>query len=163
MRFLIYSVILTSMFFGEMCHAMELKNLAGRFHIQSSEENREMEITYFEKFHFDGVDESFEALKFGNSFISIIKDSHGRLQLSEKMLDKRYWDPSNNLDAKETQDTISSQPNSYTRILLAMKDQNNIVISISYKLGTISIGPHIDFFPRWKKTPHKVITLKRIP
>lgn len=163
MKFLIYSAILTCAFLGEMCHAIELKNLAGKFHIQGKEGSRDIEIIYFQTFHFDGVDETFEALKFGDSFISIIKDSSGRLQLAEKVLDPKDRDLPKNLDAKESQDTISSQPNSYTRMLLTVKNQNNIVINITYKLGTISIGPHIDLFPRWKKTPNWVITLTRIP
>ena len=162
MKYLIYSAIITCAFLGEMCHAIELKSLAGKFHIQSTEEDQEIEIIYFQNFHFDGVDESFEALKFGNSFISIIKDSHGRSQLLEQRLDKKNWNLIRVLDAKETQDTISSQPNSYTRILFTVIDQNNFTVSFSYKLGTIPIGPHIDLFPRWKKAPNKAITLKRI-
>ena len=163
MKFLIYSAILNCAFLCEMCHAIELKNLAGKFHVQGKEGNRDIKITYFQDFRFDGVDETFEALKFGDSFISIIKDSRGRSQLAEQRLDAKEAEITKCMDARESQDTISSQPNAYTRMLLTVKDQNSFVITISYKMGTIPIGPHIDLFPRWKKTPNWVITLTRIP
>ena len=161
-KFLIYSAILICAFLSEMCHAIELKSLAGKFHVQGKEGNRDIEITYFQDFRFDGVDETFEALKFGDSFISIIKDSRGRSQLAEQRLDAKEAEITKCLDARESQDTVSSQPNAYTRMLLTVKDQNSFVITISYKMGTIPIGPHIDLFPRWNKTPNWVITLTRL-
>jgi hypothetical protein len=89
MKLPIYSAILVCAFLGAMCRAIELKNLAGKFHVQGKEGNRDLEITYFRDFRFDGVDETFEALKFGDSFISIIKDSRGRSQLAEERLDAK--------------------------------------------------------------------------
>lgn len=164
MKFLlIRSAILSCAFLCETCHAIELKNLAGKFHVQGKEGNRDIEITYFQGFRFDGLDETFEALKFGDSFISIIKDSRGRSQLTEQRLDAKEAEITKYMDARESQNTISSQPNAHTRMLLTVKDQNSFVITISYKTGTIPIGPHIDLFPRWKKTPNWVITLTRIP
>jgi hypothetical protein len=109
------------------------------------------------------LDETFEALKFGDSFISTIKDSRGRSQLTEQRLDAKEAEITKYMDARESQNTISSQPNAHTRMLLTVKDQNSFVITISYKTGTIPIGPHVDLFPRWKKTPNWVITLTRIP
>jgi hypothetical protein len=158
----------TSTFFGKPCHAIELKKLAGRFRLElvseshGNEKNREIEIIYFPNFRFDGSKAEFEALKFGDEFISIIKDSCGRSQLSGAKLDAKNLDLTSSLDAKESWDAISSQPNSYTRMLLKVTDQNKFDLGYTYKSATIPIGPHIDLLPRWKKTPNKVITLKRI-
>ena len=130
MKFLIYSAILTCALLGEICHAIELKNLAGKFHVQGKEGNRDIEITYFQDFRFDGVDETFEALKFGDSFISIIKDSRGRSQLAEQRLDAKEAEITKCLDARESQDTISSQPNAHTRMLLTVTSCSSGVASL---------------------------------
>jgi hypothetical protein len=168
MKLIIYSTVLVGSFLGEMCHAIELRELAGKFQLQPSsdsyanDKNIEIEITYFPNFCFEGLNETFEALKFGDEFISIIKDYRGRSQLSAARLEAKNPDLARSLDARESQDTVSSQPNAYTRMFLKVNDQNNFILSYTYKLGTIPIGPHIDLFPRWKKTPTKVIKFKRI-
>ncbi len=120
---LICSAILACAFLCETCHAIELKNLAGKFHVQGKEGNRDIEITYFQGFRFDGLDETFEALKFGDSFISIIKDSRGRSQLMEQRLDAKEAEITKYMDARESQDTISSQPNAHTQSWRAQRSQ----------------------------------------
>ena len=168
MKLITYSTILAFAFLGEVSHGIELKNLAGKFRLQSSRandilvDNKEIEIIYLPGFRFDGSNENFEVLKFGDAFL-IIKDSQGRSQLSEAKLDAKNPDLTSSLDAKESQDAISSQPNSYTRMFFKVNDQNNFVLSFTYKVGAFPIGPHIDLFSKWQKTPNHVVTIKRIP
>jgi len=166
MKHLISSTIAISIFLTNICHAVELNKLAGKFQLRSSRsssEDKQIEIIYYNKFRFDGLNESFEALKFGGLYISIIRDSRGTSQLCAQKLET--FDPGmfKVMDAAESKDSISSQPNSYTRMLLMVEDESSFSVSFKYKLGAIHIGPHVSLFPMWQKNPNHIMRFTRIP
>ncbi len=166
MKHLISSTIAISIFLTNICHAVELSKLAGKFQLRSSRsssEDKQIEIIYYNNFRFEGVNESFEALKFGGLYISIIKDSRGTSQLCAQKLETVDPDMFKVMEATESQCSISSQPNSYTRMLLMVEGESDFCISYSYKLGTIHVGPHVSLFPRWQKNPNHIMRFTRIP
>lgn len=151
----------------DMLHALDLPKLAGKYQFKlvrgdgRQDVVGEIEITYFKDFRNFGAVSGFEALKFENEDISVIKDSAGKSMISDIMLRAERQRQIFVLDAKESDNSISGQPNSYTRLHLEVTDTNNLILSISIKDGTVPFGPHINLFPSWPKKPTRTIYLKR--
>jgi hypothetical protein len=153
-------------FSGELL-ALDLPKLAGRFQFKlvhsdgRKDQLGEIEITYFKDFKFAGAVDVHEALKFENEWIAIIKDKSGKSMISdESLLVPR---PINlfKMDATESANSISAQPNSHTRLRLESTDANNLILSISHKQGSLNIGPHISLFAVWPNKPTTTVYLKR--
>ncbi len=146
---------------------MDLPKLAGRFdftlvHADGRKDQiGEIEITYFRDFCFQGGVGGYEALKFENERIAVIKDKSGKSMISDESLVVPR--PMNlfKLDAKELTNSISAQPAPYVRIRLEAADSDNLTLSITYKQGALNIGPHISVFQIWPSKPTTTVYLKR--
>jgi len=141
--------------------------LAGRFHFTlvhsdgRKDQVGEIEICYLKDFNFPYSAVGYEALKFENERIAVIKDKSGKSMISRDSLDAQC--PTNlfKLDAKETAGSISAQPEAHTRLRLEATDADNLTLSITHKRGALNIGPHISLFHVWPDEPTTTIYLKR--
>lgn len=146
---------------------MDLPKLAGRFQFTlvhsdgRKDQIGEIEITYFKDFKFPCSPVGYEALKFENEWIAVIKDESGKSMISRDSLDDHC--PMNlfKLDAAESDNSISAQPEARTRLRLEAVDADNLIISSTHKRGTFNIGPHISVFHVWPDKPTTTVYLKR--
>ncbi len=122
----------------------------------------EIEITYFKDFRFPGADVGYEALQFENERIVVIKDESGKSMIANEPLMVRRPNNLFRLDAKESDNSISSQPAPYVRLRLDAVDGDNLTLSITYKQGALNIGPHVSLFQVWPSKPTTTISLKRL-
>ena len=167
MRKLLSLVFLGSILSPGLLSALDLPGLAGRFHFTLAhadgrkDQVGEIEITYFKDFRFPGADIGYEALQFENERIAIIKDKSGKSMIADEPL--MVPRPTNlfRLDAKESANSISSQPAPYVRLRLDVADVDNLTLSITYKQGALNIGPHISLFQVWPSKPTTIVSLKR--
>jgi hypothetical protein len=154
------------LFQGELV-ALDLPGLAGRFHFTLAhadgrkDQVGEIEITYFKDFRFPGADVGYEALQFENERIAVIKDKSGKSMLADEPLMVPRPMNLSRLDAKESANSISSQPAPYVRLRLEAADADNLTLSITYKEGALNIGPHISLFQVWPSKPTTTVYLKR--
>lgn len=155
-----------ALFSGELL-ALDLPKLAGRFQFTlvhsdgRKDQIGEIEITYFKDFKFPCSPVGYEALKFENEWIAVIKDESGKSMISRDSLDDHC--PMNlfKLDAAESDNSISAQPEARTRLRLEAVDADNLIISSTHKRGTFNIGPHISVFHVWPDKPTTTVYLKR--
>ena len=100
-------------------------------------------------------------MQFENERIAIIKDKSGKSMIADEPL--MVPRPTNlfKLDAKESANSISSQPAPYVRLRLDVVDVDNLTLSITYKQGALNIGPHISLFQVWPSKPTTIVSLKR--
>jgi len=160
-------ILLSGASFPEGLLALDLPMLAGRFHFTlvhsdgRKDQVGEIEICYLKDFNFPYSAVGYEALKFENERIAVIKDKSGKSMISRDSLDAQC--PTNlfKLDAKETAGSISAQPEAYTRLRLEATDADNLTLSITHKRGALNIGPHISLFHVWPDEPTTTIYLKR--
>jgi hypothetical protein len=167
MRKLLSLVFLGSILSPGLLSALDLPGLAGRFHFTLThadgrkDQAGEIEITYCKDFRFPGADVGYEALQFENERIAIIKDKSGKSMIADEPL--MVPRPTNlfRLDAKESANSISSQPAPYVRLRLDVVDVDNLTLSITYKQRALNIGPHISLFQVWPSKPTTIVSLKR--
>jgi len=147
--------------------ALDLPKLAGRFdftlvHADGRKDQvGEIEITYFKDFRFPGADVGYEALQFENERIAVIKDKSGKSMLADDPLMVRLLMNLSRFEAKESANSISSQPAPYVRLRLDVTDVDHLTLSITYKEGALNIGPHISLFQVWPSKPTTIVYLKR--
>ena len=147
--------------------ALDLPKLAGRFdftlvHADGRKDQvGEIEITYFKDFRFPGADVGYEALQFENERIAVIKDKSGKSMLADEPLMVRLLMNLSRFEAKESANSISSQPAPYVRIRLEAADADHLTLIITYKEDALNIGPHISLFQVWPSKPTTIVYLKR--
>jgi hypothetical protein len=169
MRTLIVLIFAGITLFPVELAALDFPKLAGRFdftlvHADGRKDQvGEIEITYFKDFRFPGADVGYEALQFENERIAVIKDKSGKSMLADEPLMVRLLMNLSRFEAKESANSISSQPAPYVRLRLDVTDVDHLTLSITYKEGALNIGPHISLFQVWPSKPTTIVYLKRTP
>ena len=167
MKIPFYLIFIIAIFCSNTSQALDLRRISGNFKFTLTYSNGregkigDLEITYFKDLKLLGMPGAFEALKFENEFISIIKDSLGHSMILNKVLNTSDLGTISDCTAIESINSISGQPNSYTRMDITVTDENNFTLVITFKRDTVNIGPHIGLFPAWERKPFKTISFTR--
>ena len=120
--------------------SIDLSSLSGYFHkvsiINGQKNQTDTVMNYYKNFKFYGESDSFQILSLDE--FAIVKDVNGKLNLTElfTVLDPDNQYPIRSLNAKEIQNTISSQPEESKRLKFIVVDANHIVIEVSNKVCT---------------------------
>ncbi len=167
MRTLLVLIFVGISLFPAVLAALDLPKLAGRFdftlvHADGRKDQvGEIEITYFKDFHFPSGVGGYEALKFENERIAIIKDKLGKSMIANDSLSVLRPMDLSKVDASESANSISAQPAPYVRLRLEAADADHLTLSITYKEGALNIGPHVSLFQVWPSKPTTTVYLKR--